>query len=73
MAHQARLKSQYAKQYPGLNGVTWYDVDPLWPGLKERTTNLMGQRLARLKTNTGHVTVLAEHCDIRTVEKVEQG
>ena len=65
MAYQARLKSQYVAHYPGLNGVLWYDVEPLWPGLKERATNLLGQRLARLKTGSGHITVIAEHCDVR--------
>ena len=65
MAFQARLKSQYVSNYPGLNGVSWYDVEPLWTGLKERSTNLLGQRLARLKTASGHVTVIADHCDVR--------
>ena len=65
MAFQARLKTQFVKQYPGLNGVTWYDVEPLWTGLKERSTNLLGQRLARLKTPSGHITVIADHCDVR--------
>ena len=43
MAFQARLKSQYVAHYPGLNGVTWFDVEPLWAGLKERSTNLLGR------------------------------
>lgn len=65
MAFQARLKPQYVSHYPGLNGVNWYDVEPLWSGLKERSTNLLGQRLVRLKTGAGHITVIAEHCDVR--------
>jgi hypothetical protein len=65
MAFQARLKPQFVSHYPGLNGVSWYDVEPLWTGLKERSTNLLGQRLARLKTPHGFVTVIAEHCDVR--------
>ena len=68
MAFQARLKPQFVARYPGLNGVSWYDVEPLWTGLKERSTNLLGQRLARLKTGTGHVTVVAEHCDLRQMQ-----
>lgn len=68
MPFQARLKSQYVAHYPGLNGVSWYEVEPLWVGLKERTTNLLGQRLARLKTGTAHVTVIAEHCDLRELK-----
>lgn len=65
MAFQARVKPEFVKQYPGLNGVTWYEVEPLWSGLKERSTNLLGQRLARLKTGSSHVTVIADHCDVR--------
>jgi hypothetical protein len=68
MAFQARLKSQYVAHYPGLNGVTWFDVEPLWAGLKERSTNLLGQRLVRLKLGTNHITVIAEHCDLRQME-----
>jgi hypothetical protein len=48
--------------------VNWYEVEPLWAGLKDRTTNLLGQRLARLKLGAGHVTVIAEHCDLRQVQ-----
>jgi hypothetical protein len=68
MAFQARLKSQYVAHYPGLNGVSWYEVEPLWAGLKERSTNLLGQRLVRLKLGTNHITVIAEHCDLRQLE-----
>ncbi|HEU4763107.1 MAG TPA: hypothetical protein VFS28_00535 [Gemmatimonadales bacterium] len=64
-ALQARLKPQFSAKYPGLNAVTWYDVDPLWPGLTERNTNLLGQRLTRLKTPREHTTVLAEHLEFR--------
>ena len=64
-AYQARLKPQFAKQYEGLNSVTWYDVEPLWPGVTERNTNLLGQRLARLKGPKEHVTALAEHLEFR--------
>lgn len=63
--YQARLKPQFANQYPGLNSVTWYDVEPLWPGVTERNTNLLGQRLARLRGPKEHVTVLAEHLEFR--------
>lgn len=68
MAFQARLKPQYVAHYPGLNGVKWYEVEPLWTGLKERSTNLLGQRLARLKLATSHITVIAEHCDLRQMQ-----
>ena len=63
--YQARLKPQFAQKYTGLNSVTWYEVDPLWPGLTDRNTNLMGQRMTRLRTGKDHTTVLAEHLDFR--------
>lgn len=63
--HQARLKPQFAQKYAGLNSVTWYDVEPLWPGLTDRNTNLLGQRMTRLRTGKDHTTVLAEHLDFR--------
>ncbi|MGH7531745.1 MAG: hypothetical protein ACREL4_00520 [Gemmatimonadales bacterium] len=63
--HQARLKPQFAQKYTGLNSVTWYDVEPLWPGLTDRNTNLLGQRMTRLRTGKDHTTVLAEHLDFR--------
>lgn len=62
---EARLKPQFAKQYEGLNSVTWYEVAPLWAGVTERATNLLGQRLARLKGPREPVTVLAEHVEFR--------
>lgn len=68
MPFQARLKSQYVAHYPGLNGVNWYEVEPLWAGLKERSTNLLGQRLVRLKSGPSHITVIAEHCDVRELK-----
>lgn len=70
---QARLKPQFSKKYPGVNAVTWYDVDPLWPGLTERNTNLLGQRLTRLVTGSDHTTVLAEHLDFRDTSTRQSG
>lgn len=63
--YQARLKPQFAQKYPGLNSVTWYDVEPLWPGLTDRNTNLLGQRMTRLRTGKDHTTAMAEHLDFR--------
>lgn len=64
-AYQARIRPQFASKYAGLNSVTWYDVDPLWPGVTERSTNLLGQRMTRLKTGKDHATVPAEHLEFR--------
>jgi hypothetical protein len=63
--YQARLKPQFAQKYTGLNSVTWYEVEPLWPGHTDRNTNLMGPRMSRLRTGKDHSTVLGEHLDFR--------
>lgn len=62
---QARIMSEHRLRYPGLNAVTWYDVSPLFPGVTHRAKNLKGDRLARLETDRGTVTVLAEHLEFR--------
>ena len=63
---QARIRPEHRLLYPGLNAVAWYDVAPLFPGLTHRSQNLKGDRLARLETRRGAVTVLAEHLEFRS-------
>lgn len=63
---QARLRAQHKHHYPELKADAWYDVAPLWPGLRERMTNLAGERLTRLRLGrTGSITVRAEHLEFR--------
>lgn len=66
---QARLKPEYRLQYPELNLMAWYDVDPLFPGVTERRVNLYGQRVARLKVGAGHKEVLSDHLEFRPLEE----
>jgi hypothetical protein len=72
---QARVKSEHRPRYPELRAETWYDVVPLWPGLTTRMVNLAGERLARLRVGSEHVTVLGEHLDFRpaVVERGAEG
>lgn len=63
---QARVKPEHRYFYPELRQDVWYDVAPLWPGLRERMTTLAGDRLTRLRVGrTEHVTVRAEHLEFR--------
>ncbi len=62
---QARLKPEHRLRYPGLNAVSWYDVAPLYPGLRERALNMSGERITRLRTRHEYVTVLAAHLEFR--------
>jgi hypothetical protein len=63
---QARAKPEHRHRYPELKLEVWYDVVPLWPGLRERMTTLAGDRLTRLRIGrTEFVTVRAEHLDFR--------
>ena len=63
---QARIKPEHRLRYPGLNAVTWYDVAPLFPGVTHRSKNMKGDRIARLETGRGTVSVLAEHLEFRS-------
>ncbi|HEU5169638.1 MAG TPA: hypothetical protein VFU46_03820 [Gemmatimonadales bacterium] len=69
---EARVKEQHRRQYPELKWHTWYEVVPLWPGMRKRTVNLSGERLARLKTPHDYVMVRAAHLEFRPVGAAEQ-
>ena len=62
---QARIKSEYLQEHPDLTPGMWYDVIPIFPGLPERTVNMAGDRLTRIRTRRGFVLVLANHLDVR--------
>ena len=65
MEFEARLKPEHRRDHPDMSGFKWYPVVPLWPGLTERTRNMSGQRLARLKTSQDHVMIRADHLEFR--------
>ena len=58
---RARVKPMDSIHYPGLSINRWYPVAPLWPGVTQRMTNLLGERLARIETDRGPATVKASH------------
>lgn len=58
---RARVKPMDSLHYPGLSIHQWYDVAPLWPGVTQRTQNLLGERLARIETPNGPTMVKAAH------------
>lgn len=65
--YEARIKEQHRREYPELKWNAWYEVRPLWPGMRKRTTNLAGDRLARLKTAHDFIMVRAAHLEFREV------
>jgi hypothetical protein len=64
---QARLKEEHKRRYLDLDPKTWYQVIPIFPGVTQRMVNMSGERLARLSTPRGFVTVRADHLEFRTV------
>lgn len=69
---QARLKPEHRLRYPSINALTWYDVAPFFPGVRDRTVNIAGERIARLRTARDYVTVLSQHLDFRTRLEAER-
>jgi hypothetical protein len=69
---QARLKTEHRSRHPELRGHQWYDVVPLWPGMKKRTHNLAGERLARLRTPQDFIMVPSSHLEFREVAAGEK-
>jgi hypothetical protein len=65
--YEARIKDQHRREYPELKWNAWYEVKPLWPGMRKRTTNLAGERLTRLKTAHDYIMVRAAHLEFREI------
>ncbi len=63
--YQARLKPEHRLRYPDLNLGAWYDVVPLFPGLRQRRLNFVGDRVARLRVSGDFKEVLSEHLEFR--------
>jgi hypothetical protein len=49
-----------------LDPTVWYQVVPIFPGVTQRMVNMAGERLARLSTPRGFVTMKAEHLEFRS-------
>ncbi len=65
---QARLKAEHKRRYLDLDPTAWYQVVPIFPGVTQRMVNMAGERLARIATPRGFVTLRAEHLEFRTAE-----
>jgi hypothetical protein len=63
---QARLRSEHKRRYLDLDSTTWYQVVPVFPGVTQRMVNMAGERLARLSTPKGFVTIRADHLEFRS-------
>jgi hypothetical protein len=62
---QARLKEEHKRRYLDLDSMVWYQVVPIFPGVTQRMVNMAGERLARLSTPRGFVTIRADHLEFR--------
>jgi hypothetical protein len=62
---QARLRTEHKRRYLDLDPTTWYQVVPVFPGVTQRMVNMAGERLARLATAKGFVTIRADHLEFR--------
>jgi hypothetical protein len=63
---EARLREEYKRLYRELNAGTWYQVVPIFPGVTQRMVNMAGERLARLATPRGFITMRADHLEFRS-------
>ena len=65
---QARIKAEHKRRYMDLDPSAWYQVVPIFPGVTQRMVNMAGERLARLSTPKGFVTLKAEHLEFRPAD-----
>jgi hypothetical protein len=63
---EARLREEYKRMYRDLESGSWYQVVPIFPGVTQRMVNMAGERLARLATPRGFVTMRADHLEFRS-------
>lgn len=66
MPVQARLRQEHKRRYLELDSTNWYQVVPVFPGVTQRMVNMAGERLTRLATPRGFMTVRADHLEFRS-------
>ena len=66
MPVQARLRQEHKRRYLDLDPNDWYQVVPVFPGVTQRMVNMAGERLTRLATPRGFMTVRADHLEFRS-------
>jgi hypothetical protein len=68
MSVQARLREEHKRRYMDLDSKVWYQVIPVFPGVTQRMVNMAGERLARLATPRGFMTIRADHLEFRSAD-----
>jgi len=66
MPVQARVRPEHKRRYLDLDPANWYQVVPVFPGVTQRMVNMAGERLTRLATPRGFMTVRADHLEFRS-------
>jgi hypothetical protein len=66
MPVQARLREEHKRKYLDLDSTAWYQVVPVFPGVTQRMVNMAGERLTRLATPRGFMTIRADHLEFRS-------
>ena len=66
MPVQARVRPEHKRRYLDLDPADWYQVVPVFPGVTQRMVNMAGERLTRLATPRGFMTVRADHLEFRS-------
>ena len=66
MPVQARVRAEHKRRYMDLDPAIWYQVVPVCPGVTQRMVNMAGERLTRLATPRGFMTVRADHLEFRS-------
>ena len=66
MPVQARVREEHKRRYQDLDSTSWYQVVPVFPGVTQRMVNMAGERLARLSTPRGFMTIRADHLEFRS-------
>jgi hypothetical protein len=68
MSVQARVREEHKRRYMDLDSKIWYQVIPVFPGVTQRMVNMAGERLARLATPRGFMTIRADHLEFRSAD-----
>ncbi len=66
MPVQGRVRAEHKRRYLDLDPAVWYQVVPVFPGVTQRMVNMAGERLTRLATPRGFMTVRADHLEFRS-------
>jgi len=60
------VRPEHKRRYVDLDPADWYQVVPVFPGVTQRMVNMAGERLTRLATPRGFMTIRADHLEFRS-------